>query len=304
VGYLGISEKGYVTMKLFSSPQRLTAGAVFVLLFLCLKVMVQGDPLSKISGITQGDSVSKNSGTAQGDSLEKNKTIAKKDTLSKTSGIAQGDSVSKSSGTAQGDSLSKKTTMAQKDSLSKSSGIDNSGLANIVPGNKKIRAYGWGEYRVGGRCLCCDNMNDGDCIVVHTIERTDRERITQIVDGKIEGDTGDNTTYFGDLRKRDLPEPVNLIMVEMSLGKMYEIRKVVVYTMMDKEKRTNFLSNCELGYYDQFNRLQWTGKVESKKYDEPMTFKMENPVFTKAIMLRVKGGKSRITEVAVFGGNK
>jgi hypothetical protein len=27
---------------------------------------------------------------------------------------------------------------------------------------------------------------------------------------------------------------------------------------------------------------------------------MENPVYTKAIMLRVKGGKSRITEVAIL----
>jgi hypothetical protein len=266
-------------MKFFSSPQRLTVCAVFVLLFLCLNAMAQGDTLSKMSSIALGDSLSKNSGTTQGDSL------------SKTSGIAQGDS------------LLKNATIAKKDSLSKSSGIDNSGLTNIVPGNKKIRAYGWGEYRVGGRCLCCDNANDGDCIMVKTIERTDRVRISQIVDGKIEGDTGDNTTYFGDLRKRDLPEPVNLLMVEISLGKMYEMRKVVVYTIMNKEKHTNFLSNCELGYYDQFNRLQWTGKVESAKYDEPITFKMENPAFTKAIMLRVKDGKSRITEVGIFTGN-
>jgi hypothetical protein len=171
-------------------------------------------------------------------------------------------------------------------------------------GNKKIRAYGWGEYRVGGRCLCCDNPNDGDCIVVHSIERTDRVRISQIIDGKTEGDTGDNTSYFGDLRKRDQQDPVNLLMVDMSLGKTYEMRKVVVYTIIDKVKRANFLSNCELGYYDQFNRLQWTGKVESAKFDEPITFKMENPVLTKAIMLRVKGGKCRITEVAVFAGNQ
>lgn len=203
--------------------------------------------------------------------------------------------------TTQADS--QKVTI-QADSLLKKNGIKKDTLVNIVPGNKKIRAYGWGEYRVGGKCLCCDNTNDGDCIVVHNIERTERVRISQIVDGKIEGDTSDNTTYFGNLNKREHLEPVNFLMVDISLGKMYEVRKVFVYTIMNKEKHTNFLSNCELGYYDQFDRLQWTGTVESTKYNEPIIFEMQNPVLTKAIMLRVKGGKSRITEAAIFCENK
>lgn len=189
-------------------------------------------------------------------------------------------------------------------SPSKKAVIDKSGLVNIVPGNKKIRAYGWGEYRVNGRCLCCDNMNDGDCIYVQTVERTDRERITQIVDGKIEGDANDNTTCFGGVQKRDLPNPVTLLMVEISLGKMHEISKVIVYTLMDKEKHTNSLSNCELGYYDQFGRLLWVGKAKSKKYDEPIAFEIENPVLTKMLILKVDGGKNRITEVAIFSRNK
>jgi hypothetical protein len=220
---------------------------------------------------------------------------------------AQEDSVANNAGA---DSLPQKIgldSVAEKvsaDSAMKKAGSDKSELVNIVPGNKKIRAYGWGEYRVNGRCLCCDKINDGDCIYVQTIERTDRERITQIIDGKVEGDAGDKTTYFGGLEKRDLPKPVVLLMAEISLGKMHEIRKVIVYTMMDREKHTNFLSNCELGYYDQFGRLLWAGKAVSKKYDEPITFEIENPVFTNRLLLRVDGGKNRITEVAIFSGNK
>lgn len=187
--------------------------------------------------------------------------------------------------------------------LSKKAVVDKSELVNIVPGNKKIRAFGWGEYRVNGRCLCCDNMNDGDCIYVQTVERTDRERITRIVDGKTKGDTSDNTTYFGGLQKRDLPTPVTLLMAEISLGTMHEIRKVIVYTIVDKEKHANFLSNCELGYYDQYGRLLWAGKAKSKKGDDSIAFEIENPVLTKMLILRVIGGKNRITEVAIFSRN-
>ncbi|MBN2567801.1 MAG: hypothetical protein JXB42_00050 [Deltaproteobacteria bacterium] len=190
------------------------------------------------------------------------------------------------------------------DSLVNKNSSEKEGLVNIIPGNKKIRAFGWGEYRVKGRCLCCDNTNDGDCIVVHNIERTERERISQILDGKIEGDTSDEATYFGNVRQREMPDPATFLMVDISLGKMYEIRKVIVYTMMNREKRTNFLPNCELGYYDQFGRLQWMGRVECKKFDEPIVFEMDKPLFTKDMMLRVKGGKSRITEVAIFCRNQ
>jgi hypothetical protein len=195
--------------------------------------------------------------------------------------------------------------LAQKDTVSKNRDIQDSGLVNIVLSNKKVRAFGWGEYRVGGKCLCCDNINDGDCIVVHNIERTNRERIGQIVDGKIEGDTSDRATYFGLLQKRDHPEPVAYLMAEISFGnKMQEFKKVTVYTITDKEKKTNFLSNCELGYYDQFNRLQWVGKKESIRFGEPLTFEIENPILSKMVVLRVEGGKNLITEVAIFAGNK
>jgi hypothetical protein len=265
VGSLGISEKGAVTLKLIPLSH---ACAVLAFLLLTAPVAAQED---SVANNASADSLAKKAGA---DSLLQKISL---------------------------DSVSKK---AATDSVIKKTDSDKSELVNIVPGNKKIRAYGWGEYRVNGRCLCCDKINDGDCIYVQTIERTDRERITQIVDGKVEGDTGDKTTYFGGLEKRELPKPVVLLMAEISLGKMYEIRKVIVYTMMDREKHTNFLSNCELGYYDQFGRLLWAGKAESKTYDEPITFEIENPVLTKMLLLRVNGGKNRITEVAIFCGNK
>lgn len=174
------------------------------------------------------------------------------------------------------------------------------GPANIVVGNKKIRAYGWGEYRVGGRCFCCDNPNDGDCIFVHNIERTNRERIPQIVDGKIEGDISDQSTYFGKVKRREHPEPVDIMIAELSLGKMYEISKVIVYTLKDNKNVFNFLDNCELGYYNQFDRLQWTGMVENKKSGEPITFTMKNPVLTKKLLLKTNSGNNIITEVAIY----
>lgn len=177
---------------------------------------------------------------------------------------------------------------------------EKKGPVNIVLGNKKIRANGWGEYRVGGRCYCCDNPNDGDCVFVHNIERTNRERISQIVDGKMEGDTSDHATYFGKITKREHRDPVDILMAELSLGKMYEIEKVVVYTLKDKGNIVNYLDNCELGYYDQFDRLQWTGMVENKKFGEPITFAMKNPIFTKKLLLRVNSGNNIISEVAIF----
>ena len=193
-----------------------------------------------------------------------------------------------------------KSSPTQADSLEPKEATLNDGLINIAVGNKKVRAYGWGEYRVKGRCLCCDNTNDGDCIVVHNIERTDRDRITKIIDGNIEADTANVETYFGNLQQREHPDPVTFLMVDISLGKLYEIKKVIVYTLLDKQNCTNYLPNCELGYYDQFTRLQWMGRIERVKLDQPMTFELENPIFTKSIMLRIKGGKSRITEVAIL----
>ncbi len=262
----------------------------------------------------QEDSLPVKAGTeaVQANSVsDKNDTkVAKEDSLPEKVDMEaiQLDNLPKKAGTeavkndSPGKEISTKTD--QKNVAKEKAEAEKSELVNIAKGNRRVRPYGWGEYRVPGTCLCCDNKNDGDCIVVHSIERTNRLRITQILDGKIEGDTSNIRTYFGNLKKRDRPEHVATLMVDISLGKEYEIVKVIVYTMVDKKKHTNFLSNCELGYYDQFNRLQWTGKKENKKYDEPITFEMKNPVLTKKVMLRVKGGKSRITEVAVLCEDK
>jgi hypothetical protein len=231
--------------------------------------------------------------------------MAQGDSLSNPGGMPAGDSLLKIKLMAQKDTISKGDVTIRGDSLSKNSGVDTKGLTNIVLTDKKIRATGWGEYRVGGKCLCCDNIRDGDCITVQTTNRTDRIRIKQIVDGKIEADTTDKTTYFADVFERDRPEvPVSLLMAEIVLTKQQDIYKVIVYTMVDKAKNKSFLSNCELGYTDQFDRLQWAGKVENNEHDDHIAFEMENPIFTKSILLKVKGGKSRITEVAIFTRNK
>jgi len=289
---------------------------LLALLLLTVQVVAQEDtlPAKADTEAVQQDSLSEKTivETAGEDTLPEKADIEAvvEDSIPEKAGMEaiQLDSLPEKEDTeaAPGDSPSKETDVepAQKEPAQKKASTQKSELVNIVLGNRRVRPYGWGEYRVAGTCLCCDNKNDGDCIVVHSIERTNRMRISQIIDGKIEGDTSNIRTYFGDLRKRDKPEHVSLLMVDIPLGKMYEIRKVIVHTMMDKEKRTNFLSNCEFGYYDQFSRLQWMGKKESKKYDEPITFEMENPVLTNKIMLRVKGGKNIITEVAILCDNK
>ncbi len=183
------------------------------------------------------------------------------------------------------------------------SGTKNKGLTNIVLTEKGIKAYGWGEYKVGGRCLCCDNFLDGDCIVVHTTNRSEKTRIKQIVDKKTAADTSDKSTYFGDVLEREQPVPVDLLMAEIDLTKMRDIYRVTVYTMVNQEKKKNYLSNCELGYYDRFDRLQWVGKKESEWSDKYITFEFDKPVFTKSVLLKVKGGTSKITEVALFSKN-
>jgi hypothetical protein len=253
------------------------SAAVVVLVLASMQAMAQGDSMSKIKGIPKGDSVSTKSAEAPADSLSKNRT---EDSLAKAGGAGQEVSVAKNA------------------SLGK---ID---LTNIVLTDKKIRAYGWGEYRVGGHCICCDNMRSADCIAVLTTNRTDKLRIKQITDGKIEADTGDKATYFGDVYERDVTtKPVALLMAEITWNKMRNIYKVLVYFMVDKEKKQGFLPNCELGYTDQFDRLQWAGKVENNKSDQ-ITFEWEKPIFTKDILLKMKDGRIRITEVAIFAENK
>ena len=89
-------------------------------------------------------------------------------------------------------------------------------------------------------------------------------------------------------------------MAEITMKKMGDIYKVIVYTMVDKEKNKNFLRECELGYYDRFERLQWVEKKESKGSDDHIAFEMEKPIFTNSILLKIRGGKSKMTEVALF----
>jgi hypothetical protein len=322
---MGILKKGQVNVKVFSSQEqavqicrRTALGCIKVLgkkangsmlmvvlsLYLVstfipglysnsFQAAAQDDSLSKIR-MPQSDSLSKISDTPQGDSISKPDNTAQADSAIKSSGMAPDD---------QG-SASMVSSEHRKDTVSKTGIPEFAGLTNISLSGKKIKANGWGEYRVGGRCLCCDNTNDGDCIVVRTIERTDRERIPQIIDGKIEGDTSDRATYFGNVQQREAKEPVSLLMVEISLGKMQEVRKVLVYTLFDKAARINFLSNCELGYTDQFGRLQWVGMGKSETYDKPVVFDLEHPVLTKMITLRSNNGKNRITEVAIFAADK
>jgi hypothetical protein len=201
---------------------------------------------------------------------------------------------------AQGDSVSPAISAVPADSVSKNISIDPSGLTNIVLAGKNIRAYGWGEYKVGGRCLCCDNLLDGDCIIVHSSNRTERLKIKQIIDGKIEADTSVKESFFGNVEERENPVPVNLLMAEITLNKISDIYKIIVYTIIDKDKKKSCLSNCDLAYTDQFDRLQWHGKVENKGEDDHISFEFEKPIFTKSILLKVKGGRSIITEVAIF----
>jgi len=244
---------------------------------------------------------------AQGDTLSKINlnSVPPKDSLPAMNATGKKDST-RNDTPAPGDSLAKKSGAAQIDGASRPQkrGIDTAGFTNIVLTQNNIRAYGWGEYKVGGKCLCCDNLLDGDCIIIHSTNRTERVRIKQIVDGKKEADASDKSTYFGDVDEREKPEPVSLLMAEITLKKMTDVSKVVVYTMVDNEKKKNFLSNCEFGYYDQFDRLQWAGKAESDWFDDHIAFELEKPVFTKCILLKVKGGKSRITEVAIFCRNE
>jgi hypothetical protein len=310
VGKLGTPKEGHVTVKLFSSLRRLTAAcrrnmphcvktlhikttssrlaavsfllsgsaAVVVLLLISLQAMAQGDSMSKIKGIPKGDSVSTKSAEAPADSLSKNRSE---------------------------DSLAKAGAPVQEVSVAKNATFGKIDLTNIVLADKKIRASGWGEYRVGGRCICCDNMRSADCITVQTTNRTDKLRIKQIIDGKMEADTGDKASYFGDVYERDVAtNPVALLMAEITWNNPRDIYKVIVYFMAEKEKKKGFFPNCELGYTDQFDRLQWAGKVENNKQGDTIAFELGRPIFTKDILLKVKDGRSRITEVAIFAENK
>jgi hypothetical protein len=214
----------------------------------------------------------------------------------------QGSSQSTTAGSDQGGSPTKTGDTAQGSSSTSAIETDYKGMPNIVTTEKGLKAYGWGEYVVGGRCLCCDNSLDGDCIIVQGTNRTDKVRIKQVIDGKAEADTGDKATYFGDVDERENPRPVSIMMIEIDLKKIADIYKVVVYTIADPEKKKNYLPRCEVGYYDQFDRLQWVDKkFEGIPGHDHLDFALDRPILTKTVLLKIKSGKSRVTEVALFG---
>jgi len=241
---------------------------------------------------------------AQEDPLLEINGAAGENPLSEIRGIPGRDSLSRDESETQADSAARNKANTSQDGPEKKMSADKDDLINIVDGAKTIRAKGWGEYRVGGRCLCCDNMLDGDCIIVHSTNKTRKVQIKQIVDGNTRGDPNDKTTYFGDVEERDRPEYVLLIMAEIDLKEFHDIYRVTVYTMVDKKNNKSFLPNCELGYYDQFDRLKWVGKRENKKNEAHITFEMEWPIYTDEIFIKASGGRSRITEVAIFTRGK
>jgi len=73
-----------------------------------------------------------------------------------------------------------------------------------------------------------------------------------------------------------------------------------VYTIIDEEKKKNYLTNCELGYYDQFSRLQWVEKQDKERFDEPIIFDFKTALSTDKLLLRIKGGKNIVTEIALL----
>ena len=264
---------------------------LFALLVPCVTFVIYSDSLSEIKLMDTKDT------------LFTNDNVTSEDSILKDSAITQDYSYTAINDTVSVDTLPANSTDSPKSSAEKKKSDESNELTNIVLTTKGIRASGWGEYRVGGRCLCCDNLLDGDCIIVHNSNRTRKTRIKQIVDGKIEADSSDKTTYFGDVMERDRPEFVEMLMVEITLKTMIDIYKIVVYTMAGNKKKKAYLSNCELGYYDQFDRLQWVGKVVNKKHNDRVFFEMKKPIFTKSLLLKIKDGKSRITEVAIFCKN-
>ena len=180
--------------------------------------------------------------------------------------------------------------------------LRNIDLVNITIKNKKMRVSGWGEYVVGGHCLCCDNMKSIDCVSVQTRNRTDKLKIRQVIDGRIVRDTSDEKTFFGNVFERENPtRPVAVLMTDISWKKMQDVYKVIVYTVADSLKTKNVSFNCQLGYYDQFDRLRWVNKVDNSGHDEQIVFDLEKPMLTKNLLLQIRDGRNKLTEVAIFG---
>jgi hypothetical protein len=280
VGKLGTSKKGNVTVKLFLYPARsfthcsfLTGSIVaFVVLVLFFNVVAQDD-----ASITTDDDII-------------SQIQIEDDFLSDMDNAPQTEAPATTQDMPVDNIQSTMKKMPNNDFHS-----------NILSTDKKARVYGWGEYRVMGRCLCCDNSLDGDCIVVQSTNRTPRKRLKQLADGKIKGDLNDTKTYFGDLTERDSDRPVIDLMIEVRYPELRDVYAVVVYTIKNEKIEKSYLSDCELRYYDRFDRLQSVRKAECKWPDDRIIFEMNKPFLTNRILLIAKYGKSKITEVEVYG---
>lgn len=172
------------------------------------------------------------------------------------------------------------------------------GLVNLTKTVKGIKAEGWGEYKGAGRCLCCDNILDGDCVSIDNIERTEKQRLPQIMDGNEYGDDQDEKSFFGNVKKRKEDKYVSYMYVKIMLPREKGISKVIVFGV--KRKNRFALTNCELGYIDQFDRLKWLEKIDDNT-GRYMVFDLDPVITVKNIMLRIKGGQSKLAEVQLFG---
>jgi len=170
---------------------------------------------------------------------------------------------------------------------------------NLLETTKRMRARGWGEYRAAGRCLCCDNIRDGDCIIIGNVERTERLLIPQVVDGVRTPPDDSPEAYFGEVAQRGTKKLVSELYAQVDLPSPRVVTRVVVWTMRRDGKP--LLSNAEVGYVDRFERIQWAAARDGNRDREFIELPFPKPVTTKSILVRVVGGASRITEVEVYG---
>ncbi len=173
---------------------------------------------------------------------------------------------------------------------------------NLTQTLENIRVEGWGEYRSAGKCLCCDNILDGDCIVIGNVERTEKLNIPQVIDGIKSQITNDDASYFGELKRRDDLRLVTQLYLKITLPLEQEISKIILWTQ--KKDGRSCLTNCEVAYVDQFDRINWIYKVENNRFNDFISFDFKKPVPTKCVLLKIIGGNSRVTEVDIFSKKK
>jgi len=170
---------------------------------------------------------------------------------------------------------------------------------NLLETTKRMRARGWGEYRAAGRCLCCDNIRDGDCIIIGNVERTERLLIPQVIDGVRTPPDDSPEAYFGEVAQRGTKKQVSELYAQVDLPAPRVVTRVVVWTVRRDGKP--LLSNAEVGYVDRFDRIQWTAARDGNRDREFIELPFPKPVTTKSVLVRVVGGGSRITEIEVYG---